>query len=277
MTTPHISFSEWSTWLDCSYKHKLQYIDKVDKFEGNEHTAFGKAMHDVCDKLTSERHKEEKSDYNEIYKRTLINELKSLRAKNVPLKPELIKEMAPQGKLIIPEIMQAILAYFGTQDYEDIAGEHLLLIDIPDLKDNLQYQFKGYVDKVLLVNEMYHIIDWKTCSWGWDSRKKSDKQIVYQLVFYKYFFNLQEGIELDKINAHFCLLKRTAAEGKKIELFPVTTGNKRISNALDSLKECVYSISDQKFKKNYKSCTSGYGCVFFNTEFCDSWKKVGIK
>ena len=34
----------------------------------------------------------------------------------------------------------------------------------------------------------YHIIDWKTCSWGWDAKKRSDKILAYQLVFYKHFF-----------------------------------------------------------------------------------------
>ena len=47
----HISFSELKKWQECPHKHKLVYIDEIKKFVGNEHTAFGKAIHDVCEKL----------------------------------------------------------------------------------------------------------------------------------------------------------------------------------------------------------------------------------
>ena len=46
----HISFSELKNWNDCPYKHKLIYIDKIKEFVGNEHTAFGHAIHDTCEK-----------------------------------------------------------------------------------------------------------------------------------------------------------------------------------------------------------------------------------
>ncbi len=46
----HISFSELKIWNECAFKHKLVYIDGVKKFKGSEHTAFGTAMHYVCEK-----------------------------------------------------------------------------------------------------------------------------------------------------------------------------------------------------------------------------------
>ena len=47
----HISYSEIKVWDECPYKHKLVYIDEVKKFLGNEHTAFGTAVHEVCEKI----------------------------------------------------------------------------------------------------------------------------------------------------------------------------------------------------------------------------------
>jgi CRISPR/Cas system-associated exonuclease Cas4 (RecB family) len=43
----HISFSELKAWDQCSYYHKLTYLDKIRLFSGNEYTAFGKAIHEV--------------------------------------------------------------------------------------------------------------------------------------------------------------------------------------------------------------------------------------
>ena len=46
-----ISYSELKIWNDCSYKHKLTYIDKIKGFVGNEYTAFGSACHTTNEKL----------------------------------------------------------------------------------------------------------------------------------------------------------------------------------------------------------------------------------
>ena len=45
-----VSYSELKVWNECPYKHKLIYIDKIKEFVGNEHTAFGHAIHDTCEK-----------------------------------------------------------------------------------------------------------------------------------------------------------------------------------------------------------------------------------
>ena len=36
----HVSYSEIKVWNECPHKHKLQYVDKIDGFKGNLHTAF---------------------------------------------------------------------------------------------------------------------------------------------------------------------------------------------------------------------------------------------
>ena len=51
---PHISFSELRNWKQCPFYHKLTYIDKIAGFVGNEFTAFGRAIHDSCEKLVLE-------------------------------------------------------------------------------------------------------------------------------------------------------------------------------------------------------------------------------
>ena len=49
MREKKISFSEFKIWNECAFKHKLVYIDGLKSFQGNEYTAFGTAMHHVCE------------------------------------------------------------------------------------------------------------------------------------------------------------------------------------------------------------------------------------
>ena len=48
---PHISFSEIKTWKECSWKHKLTYVDKIDVFEPSPFLDFGTAIHEGCESL----------------------------------------------------------------------------------------------------------------------------------------------------------------------------------------------------------------------------------
>ena len=47
---PHISYSELKNWVQCPFYHKLVNIQKIKGFKGNEYTAFGTAIHNVCEK-----------------------------------------------------------------------------------------------------------------------------------------------------------------------------------------------------------------------------------
>ena len=131
------------------------------------------------------------------------------------------------------------------------------------IDDNLF--FKGYIDLVLkLPDEKYIILDWKTCSWGWDSRKKANKMITYQLTFYKHFFAKKHNVDLKNIETHFALLKRTAKKNK-VEIFKVTSGKKKIQNALNFLSKALYNISNKNYVKNRMSCTY---CQFRKSAHC---------
>ena len=175
---PHISYSELKDWKFCPFYHKITRVDKIDGFTGNEYTAFGSAIHSVCEKkLLNE---EIESDF-------FVKELKkniSNLDEDHEVNKKLVVDMVDQGKRIIPEIEDALSQYF--EDYEVLAVELPLMEDIEG-EDN--YKFKGFIDAVVKTNDnKIHIFDWKTCSWGWDSKKKSDKIVTYQLTLYKKFF-----------------------------------------------------------------------------------------
>ena len=117
---------------------------------------------------------------------------------------------------------------------------------------------------LLLKDDIYHILDWKTCSWGWDQNKKKDRLMTYQLTLYKLFFAKKHKIDPKKIKTHFGLLKRTAKKNQ-IEIFEVTSGPKKTENALNLMNKALYNISNKRFIKNKLSCKY---CPFDRTEHC---------
>ena len=175
---PHISYSELKNWHHCPFYHKLVNIDKLKVFEGNEYTAFGTALHSVCEDLLTE---EVNIPKPELFNQKFRDEIKKLKSEE--LNKKLIIDMFEQGGKLSEQVLPSLDKYFD--DCEVFMAEEKLYEPISGFDD---YLFKGFVDLIIKEGDDYHIIDWKTCSWGWDSRKRSDKMIVYQLILYKHFF-----------------------------------------------------------------------------------------
>jgi len=254
---PHISYSELKDWAHCAFYHKLTRVDGIDGFTGNVYTAFGSAIHSVCEKKLLQE------DFNDDY---FVQELKKNIASlddDVEVDNKMVHQMMKQGNNIIPEIDDALSDYF--EEYEVLAVEMPLMEDIEGHDD---YKFKGYIDAVVATPDgKVHIFDWKTCSWGWDSKKKSDKMITYQLTLYKKFFCQKMDIDPKNVETHFALLKRTAKKNR-VEFFRVTSGPRKTENALKLLNTALYNIKNKRYIKNKLSCTAGYGCKFYKTEHC---------
>ena len=257
----HISYSELKNWNDCAYKHKLIYIDEIKKFIGNEYTAFGQAIHDTCEQLLISGSTESES----YFKHKFMHHLEDLKCKGVDFKDDLVKSMWERGPKLPSQLMPALNNYLG--EFEVVETECLLYERMSSEEDE-DFYFKGYIDAVLKTKDgKYHIFDWKTCSWGWDARKKNDRMITYQLTLYKHYFSVKNKIDPDNIETHFGLIKRTA-KTKQVEIFKVPNGKRKIENALKLLNVAVYNIQNKRHIKNRLSCTSGYGCEFYNTKFC---------
>jgi len=254
---PHISYSELKDWVHCAFYHKLTRIEGIDGFKGNTHTAFGTAMHSVCEKKLLQE---------EVDDDFFIKEFESCLEKlddDIKIDKKLVSEMRVQGREIIPEIENALNDYF--EEYEVLAVEMPLYEPIKSEED---YQFKGYIDAVVATPDgKVHIFDWKTCSWGWDSRRKSDKIVTYQLTLYKHFFCQKMDVDPANVETHFALLKRTAKKNR-VEFFRVTSGAQKTKNALKTLNMALYNIKNKRYIKNKLSCTAGFGCKFYRTEHC---------
>jgi hypothetical protein len=268
----HVSHSEMTTWLECPYRHKLKYLDRIDLDAPSEHTTFGHVMHDAL--------------------KTYLETNKLLKAEGVVktfdaalLEHNLQDRVtAPDWQNQIEPILSSVPDFLQTTfpGWEYIAAEQLLYEDI---EDEEEYKFKGYIDgiikvprhprkgsKPLLPEKLaelgfdYWIIDWKCTSWGWDMEKKTNFQKTSQLALYKYFWAKKLGLALKDVRCGFILLKRTPGKGRdRCELVKVSVGEKAVEKALETIGAMIGSIRKGFVTKKRSNCRY---CVYNHTEHC---------
>lgn len=263
----YISYSALKDFQECPYKFKLTRIDKIKAFNGNIHTAFGNACHSAIEDALTNREKIEK----ETGSFDIVKQFQNYFPLNITELPTEEKEkiseqdisaFTKQGEEIMPEVLPYLNKHFA--GYEVIATEQRLDESFSDYKLD-DFRFIGYIDAILRTPDgKFHVIDWKTTSWGWDVRRKSDKMTTYQLTLYKEFLCRKLSLDPKLVVTHFALLKRTGKD--KVEIFPVSSGEKKVNNAVKMLYNAVYNIDHENFIKRKTSCR---GCPFSGTEYCD--------
>ena len=256
MTKQHISYSELKIFTECPYKWHLQYVEGLAGFTGNAFTAFGTAIHSVCEQSALGQLPEDQ--FANHFDTVFLEELKKLDEKP---QNKLITEMREQSRNIFYKVFPELQKLFP--NYEVFSSEE----DLYELISELQFDFnlKGFIDLVIKTPDgKYHIIDWKSCSWGWDMEKKSDKMTSYQLTLYKKFFCEKHNIDPKMVETYFGLLKRTAKQDN-VEIFRVTSGARKVTNATKVLVDSCTSIHNGIKVKNRNHCAK---CPFNNTEHC---------
>lgn len=262
----YISYSSAVVFKDCPFKFKLQYVDKVPFDRGSLHTAFGDAVHLTNKMILIDNIKNTEEVFNKNFKKSL-KELPDAIKREILTDKELkktAKDMFQKGAGLCEESIRALHKQFP--GFKIIAAEGKVIEPIIGYMKG-DYEFKGILDLVIQTpDEMIHVIDWKTTSWGWAAEKISDTWTTYQLTYYKHFLSQQGDVEVDKINTHFGLMKRTAKDqNDRIEFIETKVGKKKISNALKVLNDMVYNVDHKRFPKNRLSCDR---CVFRKTKWC---------
>ena len=77
----HISYSELKEWTTCAWTHKLNYIDRINQFKGNEHTAFGSALHTVCEVIVEDYDENKQSkDLEQLFEKEFLQNLQKIKS-----------------------------------------------------------------------------------------------------------------------------------------------------------------------------------------------------
>ena len=266
---PHVSFSEVKCWKECSYRHKLQHIDKINLDEPSPYLFFGTAVHAGCETLIEER---------QVTPEPLLEQFKKEWYDNGFDKPEWYTKQPGWYKHAPVEVwcdwarnMWGDVPDFLDKEFpgwKPVKAEEQLYEEI----EGLDARFKGFIDAIIEVPKKrgkgtnYWILDWKTAqSYGWRRDKKQDILMTAQLILYKHFWSQKHGIPLDRIRCGFILLKRGAKPGKVCELVPVSAGPKSLDRAQKILRSMIKSVRRGMFLKNRHSCNF---CPYLNTHHC---------
>ena len=265
----HVSFSEIKMWKECSFRHKLTHVDKIDVFEPSPFLDFGTAVHEGCESILESR---------EIDRKKILKDVTDAWEKHGFGKPEWYEKMpgwykhAPVEEWCdwaenmwndIPEFLDETFP-----EWETVKAEEELYEDI----EESDAKFKGFIDAVIKTpkkrgqGDVYWILDWKTAqSYGWRREKKQDILMTAQLILYKHFWSKKHNIPLKDIRCGFILLKRGARPGRVCELVTVSAGPKTMDRALKLMRSMIKMVKKGFNLKNRNSCKF---CPYKNTKYC---------
>lgn len=295
----HVSYSEISDHLDCSYKHKLKHVLKLDVDKPSIHTEFGRAIHDSLEDYIKTRRLPDPQECTQKFF-DLVETVK--KEHSVVISYDESAEFAAS----IPRILSDTVTFLDEEfpGWIGVAAEHPLFEPIPEQENKY---FKGYIDSVIKVpkvsrrkkssdaamanmpmrlSEMssvsavgepdvsanetqyeYWILDWKTTSWGWDAMKKRSFQKQLQLALYKNFYRKFLGLSIEQVKCGFVLLKRTPRKTDKLcaELVTVSVGPKTEAKAISTLNDMINQVKSGRTIKNRASCRY---CPYSGTKEC---------
>ena len=264
----HVSHSELAHWLECSYRHKLAYIDRVViPSLMTPHPGFGTGLHASCEKYIQTRTMDKEIAFSEIRKSWEENRKLFTEGPFPDWSPKGYKTEDDWIKMA-ERILDEVPAFLDKEfpGWEPFGVEEKLYESI----DGKQIKFKGYIDGILKVKDArgkqkYQIIDWKTCGWGWRKEKKEDFKVLLQLILYKHYFAQKHNVPIRDIRCGFCLMKRDGKPGKSLELFQVPVGPSPISRGLQVINNFAKSVERRVAIKNRESCRF---CQYNNTVHC---------
>ena len=269
----NISYSQLSIFRSCPYRWKLQYKDKIKKFNSSIHTVFGTAIHEVlqhyldvmfdtsaanADRINLEELFQEKfiGEYQEQYKKNNNQHFSSA---------EEMREFFEDGVEILKFFKKKVGGYFSKRGTY-LVGIELPIINTPNkMLNNLL--FKGMLDIVLYHenSDTFTIIDIKTSTRGWHDKMKKNEDKQFQLILYKKYFSELYNIPLEKINIKFFIVKRKLYDNcdwaqTRIQEFSPPSGKIKLNRAtkyVDDFMSHVFN-SQGKIKEQDYPCTCRY-------------------
>lgn len=263
----HISYSELIDWLECSFRHKLKHIDKIELDGASIHTVFGHVLHEALEQyvLTGTMPPIEKSrlDFERGVSELLfteraatVEEAKEFLSAIEPIlqeAPKFLDEQFPGWKIVSAE--DQLFEWIEGQKGKYFKGFIDLVIKVPKTKKGKITSLSGLKGETVPGEWVYWIIDWKTTNWGWRAEQKQSFEKQMQLVLYKHFWCTKMNINLEDVRCGFGFLRRTARkDGTRIDIMPVSVGPKAVEKALNHLHNALNQIQSGRAVKNKMSC-----------------------
>lgn len=147
--------------------------------------------------------------------------------------------------------------YFSTRKWSLVGIEIPLVQKINSKYPNVY--LKGYIDFVLFheATNTIKIFDIKTSKQGWKDKEKKDESKIQQIIIYKEYFARQYGIDPEKIEIEFFIVKRKLYENidfpqKRIQIFSPASGKNKRTKAVNDINRFVETVFNQdgSYKKD---------------------------
>ena len=269
----HVSYSSISTYGKCPKLWELQYLRNQVPFTQNIYTCFGTAMHETIQEWLTVMYHDSVKNANNINLDKLLyaNLVKSYKQGRAMMKGEhfstadQLQEFWLDGKHILNFLSKKRAAYFSTKSMM-LAGVETLLYQ--EIKPGVM--FKGLVDLVFYHpnDESWTIIDIKTSTSGWRDKQKKNPNLTAQVILYKEFFAKQFGVDKDKINVEFFIVKRRvpaeaefAIMQRRVQEFRPNAGPRKTKQVISQMNNFIADVIDEEgeyIDKEYK-CTNPFG------------------
>jgi hypothetical protein len=255
----HVSFSEVKQWKECSFRHYLAQIKKLDFSKPSPVLYFGTAVHSACEDYLLTREMKPQICYDaleEVWKKNEGQEEFTEKS---------LKVAREDAAIILSEVPGFLDREFPGWTVVD--AEHQLYEQI----ENHPHAFKGFIDGVIKCKgkrgeDLIWILDWKTTQRGWFREKRSDDMVKAQLALYKnYWHQKNPQVDFKNIRCGFVLLKKSGKIGERCELFSVSLGEVPIKRSLKVVSSMITSVKRGVALKNRDACT---WCEFKGTEHC---------
>ena len=269
----HISYSSISTYNKCPKLWEMQYLRGEIPFKQNIYTCFGTAMHETVQTWLKIMYHDKVKNAKELDKHKLLyqNMIKSYKQgkaqnghEHFSTQDELTKFWI-EGKHILDFLEKKRGGYFSTKNMQ-LAGIETLLYQ--EIRPGVM--FKGLVDLVFYHpnTDRWTIMDIKTSTAGWRDAQKKNPNLTAQVILYREFFAKQFGIDKDKIDVEFFILKRRvpadaefASMQKRVQQFRPSSGPRKTKEIINSMNKMVSEVLDEDgnfIDKDYK-CTNPFG------------------
>ena len=255
----HVSFSEVKLWKECSYRHNLVHIKKIDLSKPSTVLDFGTAVHSACEKYLLTR---------EMDPNVAMLAMEKAWAEKSTIEgftPESLEKAKAEALQILVEVPAFLDREFP--GWEVVDAEHALYEPV----EGHPHAFKGFIDGVIKCKgkrgeDLYWVLDWKTTARGWFRDKRSDDMVKAQLALYKnYWCQKNPHVPMKDVRCGFVLLKKAAKPGEHCELFSVSLGEVPIKRSLKVVSNMITSVKRGIALKNRDACT---WCEYKDTEHC---------
>ncbi|MHB8407874.1 MAG: PD-(D/E)XK nuclease family protein [Acidiferrobacterales bacterium] len=273
---PYVSFSEWGNFRECQQRWRLDYVEGHRRAVFGIHLDFGVCIHEAIEHYKTRKDPVTLEQAIAKFQEKFLE----LHAKNHDKYSD--REQKQECEDFVKMGTQILQHFDECKELAEAAviyNEKELFLPI-DRSDGLDIKFKGYIDMVIKTkakngDTVLYIVDFKTCSWGWDREKRQDKHLQAQLFLYKHFLCKEFSLDPKQVRCAFVLLKKKPRkDDPHVEFMPISAGPVSVQRALDDLNTDItymkQAVESGNFVKNRKACVNAFGqrCAYLDTNLC---------